>query len=274
MIDQLFDYHIHPDFSLDASGAIDQYCQKAIELGLAEIAFTTHYDTNPHRAKIDPFVRIEGKIVPLSLQTLNYYFDEVKKAQEQYYPQGLSILLGLEVDYHPEFEERLRKELMSFNLDYCLGAIHCLDHIAISAHDEAESYFKNKAVEQMAEEYFQMAKKAAESELFDCLAHLDIYRKYGLGFYGEKIWTCHSGRIEPALEALAKSNTGLEINTSLLRKGQKEFSPCLEILNLARKAGVEVKAIGSDAHKIEDLGANLIDAAMFAWELFPSIDEG
>ena len=41
------DYHVHPDFSFDAKGTIDEFCETAIKKGLTEICFTTHYDTDP-----------------------------------------------------------------------------------------------------------------------------------------------------------------------------------------------------------------------------------
>ena len=56
----LSDYHVHPDCSLDATGTIDQYCQRALEMGLEEICFTTHYDMDPVRRDEDPFMRIDG----------------------------------------------------------------------------------------------------------------------------------------------------------------------------------------------------------------------
>ena len=58
------DYHVHPDYSLDATGTIDEYCDRALELGLKQICFTTHYDSDPFREKIDPFMRRQGKVIP------------------------------------------------------------------------------------------------------------------------------------------------------------------------------------------------------------------
>lgn len=139
------DYHVHPDYSLDATGTIDQYCQKAIELGLREICFTTHYDSDPFRKDEDPFMRVDGEIVPLTEGNVRKYIEDVRKADKKYSPCGLSVRVGLEVDYAPHIEEELRLNLASFELDYLLGAVHCLDHIAISASNEAERYFKKKA---------------------------------------------------------------------------------------------------------------------------------
>ena len=53
----------------------------------------------------------------------------------------------------------------------------------------------------------------------------------------------------------------LEINTSSLSRGLKEFHPSREIVALAVKAGIKIFTVGSDAHKLEELGRH-IDAAL------------
>ena len=65
----LFDCHVHPDFSLDASGTIEEYCEKALQIGLKGICFTSHFDIDPERKEIDAFMRVKGKITPLSQKT-------------------------------------------------------------------------------------------------------------------------------------------------------------------------------------------------------------
>jgi histidinol-phosphatase (PHP family) len=261
------DYHVHPDYSLDATGTIDQYCQRALELGLKEICFTTHYDTDPVRKDEDPFMRIDGKIVPLSEGNVKRYIEDVRRANKIYRPEGLSVKAGLEVDYAPHIEKDLRKNLSAFDLDYILGAVHCLDHIAISASKEAESYFKKKSVKELCQEYYKVLRKAVQSGLFDAVAHLDIYRKYGLSFYGEQILTAYRGLVESVLELMAENDVGMEINTGLLRKGHNQFSPGLEILSLALKMNVKIIAFGSDAHKVSHLGKNIKEAYLLVEKL-------
>ncbi len=254
------DWHVHPDYSLDATGTVDQYCQRALELGLREICFTTHYDTDPFRKDEDPYIKIAGEIVPLSQENVEKYIADVRGAGKKFAPLGLSVKVGLEVDYAPHIEEQLKLDLASFELDYLLGAVHCLDHIAISASNEAERYFKKKSMEETVEAYFEVFKQAVESRLFDAMAHLDIYKKYGLGFYGEDILTFHRGLVEPVLELMVENDVGMEINTGVLRKGHKEFCPGAEILQMALEMGVRIVAFGSDAHKIEHLGKGIKEA--------------
>jgi histidinol-phosphatase (PHP family) len=269
LISNLSDYHVHPGYSVDASGTIDQYCQKGLEIGLKRICFTTHYDADPVRKDFDFLMKIEGKAVPVTPDLVNRYIDEVKEAGQKYSKSGLEVLAGLEVDYAPHIEEALRKDLAQFDLDYLLGAVHCLDHIALTSSEESETYFKRKNVYRMCEEYYAVLAQAASSGLFQCIAHLDCYRKYGLSFYGEEIRIAHRDYIQPALDALALNNVGIEINTSARRQGQNDFYPSKEILELAKASGVRVTAIGSDAHKLEDLGKDIEEAFSLTIELFP-----
>jgi len=269
LINNLSDYHIHPDYSLDATGSIDQYCQKALKLGLRRICFTTHYDADPVRKEFDFLMKVEGKIVPVTPEIVNRYIDEIRKAGQKYSKSGLEVVAGLEVDYAPDIEDTLKKDLPRFDLDFLLGAVHCLDHIAITSSAEAEAYFKRKNVYELCEEYYRVLTQAASSGLFQCIAHLDCYRKYGLDFYGEEIFRAHRDFIHPALDALASNDIGIEINTSARRQGQKDFYPSRGILELAKASGVRVATIGSDAHKLEDLGKDLEEAYELTSELFP-----
>jgi len=124
-------------------------------------------------------------------------------------------------------------------------------------------------VYELCEEYYKVLTQAASSGLFQCIAHLDCYRKYGLDFYGDEVFSAHREFIQPALEAIVSNDVGIEINTSARRQGQKEFYPSREILELAKEFGVKVTAIGSDAHKLEDLGKDLEEAYLLTLELFP-----
>ncbi|KPL04611.1 MAG: hypothetical protein AMJ90_00130 [candidate division Zixibacteria bacterium SM23_73_2] len=268
LTDGYSDFHVHPDYSKDASGSVDEYCQKALELGLKRICFTTHYDTDPQRKKIDYFMRVDGKLKLLSFEVVKRYIDDVKVAKSKYLSSGLEVYVGLEVDYALHIEENLRSELAKLDLDFVLGAIHCLDHIAITASSEAHQYFERKTLKEYIKEYFKVFTQASSSGLFDCMAHLDGYKKYGLKFYGNEILSAHREFIEPALDALVKNNVGIEINTSAKRKGQDEFYPSKEILYMVKEKGIEVVAIGSDAHRVEDLGKDIEEAAKLVGDIY------
>ena len=96
--------------------------------------------------------------------------------------------------------------------------------------------------------------------LFDCLAHLDLYVRYGSRYFGPEINRIHEGIIESIFKEMAQKGMGLEINTSSRRRGLEEFHPSKEIVALAAESGITIFTVGSDAHKLEELGEYLDEA--------------
>lgn len=266
MATDLIDYHIHPGYSLDATGSIEEFCQAALKKGLREICFTTHFDTDPLRKEIDPFMIVEGKRVPL-LEALPTYLREVREAHGRHEERGLVVKLGLEVDYAPHFEEKLRDTLSGIEVDYLLGSVHCLEGIAFTDRREYERCFQGRRVTDMCRAYFENLGALVRSDLFDCVGHLDGYKKYGFTYYGEKIFSAHRGFIEPVLELMRSHDLGIEINTGSLRRGFSDFYPPREILELIRDYGVKVVAFGSDAHHPEEVGYEIHRAMRLAEDL-------
>ena len=72
---------------------------------------------------------------------------------------------------------------------------------------------------------------------------------------------------------MKKHGVGYEVNTSAIRHGLPEYYPSMEIVNMARAAGVDLITLGSDAHRPEDVGLDFSAATAVAYELFPYVDE-
>jgi len=267
----LADFHIHPEFSFDAKGTIDEYCIEANKRGLGEICFTTHYDTNPAISEDDRRIKLNGQLVPATIENLKPYVDAVFEAAEKYYPP--IVRCGIEVGYYPGCEDEIARLFETYPFYYKLCAIHEVENIELCYKKSMEQKTKQISLETLADKYFDIVDKAAGSGLFDCIAHIDIYKKHGLEFYGDDVLTIHRGRIEPVFKTMVKNDVGFEINTSGLRKGLNEYYPTMDIVNMARKAGVRIMAIGSDAHRPEDVGYDFEMAATIAYDLFPYTDE-
>ncbi|HHT49550.1 MAG TPA: histidinol-phosphatase [Firmicutes bacterium] len=257
------DYHIHPNYSIDAVPfSIQAYCTKAVKLKLEEICFTTHVEIDPVRRELDNFVAVNGERLSVwDFTWLDCYFTELAQAQERFKGAKLRIKAGLEVGYCPGQEKAIERIVNNYPFDFVLGAIHCLNHISISSKQESPLYFQDCTLNNLRRDYFSTLQAAVESDLFDCIAHLDLYRRYGLIHLGPEVMTIHREMIEPILSRMAKQGMGLEINTSSYRRGLKEFHPTKEILRLAVQAGISVFTVGSDAHTLCELGDN-IEAAL------------
>ncbi|MBN2226481.1 MAG: histidinol-phosphatase HisJ family protein [candidate division Zixibacteria bacterium] len=269
----LADYHVHPDFSIDAEGSVDEFCQAALNAGLAEVCFTTHFDSDPTLPEAVRSIRIGGRLQPVSDEAVNAYLEAVARANEAYFPLGLQVNAGIEVGWYRGCEEKIAALFARFPFAYKLVGLHDLDNECFCYHKTANKCFAQNTLEQFADKYFVLIKEMAQSGLFDSIAHLDVYRRFGLAFYGDGVYDIHRERIESIFEIMAANGTGYEINTSGFRHGFDQFYPTMDIVNLARSMGVRIAAIGSDAHKPEDVGGNLESAAQVAYELFPYCDE-
>jgi histidinol-phosphatase (PHP family) len=260
---ELFDCHVHPDYSLDASGTMDEFCQKALRIGLKGICFTSHYDVDPERKDIDAFMRVKGKVIPLSEETINIYLEDIEEAKHKYEPLGLKVRSGLEIDYAPRIEEQLKEDLSKFKLDYILGAVHCLEHIAITSSEEVFPYLEKRTAQSLCDDYYGNLISGIKSGLFHSVAHLDGFKKYALGYYGEKLLMAERIWIGPVLQELKNRKIGIELNTGWFKKGIKKFFPDEYILKSAADSGINIMAIGSDAHRIEELGLGLPEAVSY-----------
>ena len=256
----LADFHVHPDYSIDAEGSIEEYCSRACKIGLGAICFTTHYDSNPLRVEQDGYWRSKGDLVRLSDSVLREYIDSVRAAGSLFGKNGLKVLCGLEIDYYPGVESEVQRLRDDFAFDFVIGSVHCLDNIAISDPRESEGYFARKSVDEMADDYFEILKMAAGCLGFDCLGHLDYYIRLGRQYYGRDIDSVDVRRYEPVFETLVRNGIGLEVNCSPFRRGQKDFHPSEKIIDMAVKRGIEISSVGSDCHRPEDLGKGVPEA--------------
>jgi histidinol-phosphatase (PHP family) len=257
----MVDYHVHPDFSHDAEGSVADFCARAVEIGLGEICFTTHYEPDPARSSVE-YVRVNGRMQPVDSDWSDAYFAAINAARTRF--PDLVVLAGVEVGYDPGLVGTISDFLGRHEFDYVLGAVHSLDHICLTSKDELESFkseFLPQGPERIVEHYFHDLRSAAGSQLFDCLSHLDIYRKYIQPLFDSRFTQAADSLLPSVLEFVAESGTGLEVNTSALRRGNAEPYPEKRILKLAKDAGIQVFTIGSDAHRPADLGKDL-DAAM------------
>ncbi len=249
------DYHCHCDYSPDAEGSIEQYCEAALDRNLAEICFTTHYDANPKLEGTKTGIRINGEIKSVTPDNLAAYVEDVARAGQKFYPLGLSVKCGVEFGWFEGCEDQALKLRERFGFSYMLCGIHEIDNMCIVCHSTYEKAFAGYSAEQLVEKYFAQAVKAARTGIFDNIAHLDYYVKYGKRYYGEPIDNAHEPYINELFKALVESRrTGIEVNTAGMRHGRGMYYPSMEIINLAKKAGVSVQVLGSDAHKPEQVG--------------------
>jgi histidinol-phosphatase (PHP family) len=257
----MIDYHIHTAHSIDARGTIEEYCEQAIKIGLKEICFTNHCELDPERN--DNLIRFNNNIQPFTHECLLKLQNQVLRVKDYYKSSGLNVKFGLEIGYYEGIEPHLQKITENIEFDFMLGSIHCLNHICIDSLEEHEIYFSKHNISELLENYFLEIEKLLNSQLFDAVGHLDVYKKYGFGFYGEEIQTFPEELLKKIYSIMAEKKIALEINTAGLRR-INEIYPSPEIMKCAREQGIKIITIGSDAHKVEDLGKGLKQGIEYA----------
>ena len=250
----MIDYHIHTHHSVDAEGTINEYCEQALLRGLHEICITNHCELDPLRD--DNLIRLNSSTQPITNDTLLLLQDEVFKAKEYYEPQGLSVKFGLEVGYFEGIQKRLHQITKGLKVDFLMGSIHCLDHVCIDSSREYEIYFKKHDVSELLKKYFYTVEQLIQCQLFDALGHFDVYKKYGIRFYGEKIHIFPTELVSKIFHLMKEKKIALEINTAGLRR-INEFYPAPQFMQCAYQQGLEMITIGSDSHKVTDLGKGI-----------------
>ena len=260
----MFDYHIHPNYSIDAEGSIDEFCEEALRKGLKEIAFTTHLDTDI--VADDCYVLVNGKrISTRSSVWLEEYETSILEADDKYKHEGLRVRLGVEVDYIKDIDEALPERFHSTDFDIILGSMHLIDHIAISD-SRANQVFKKYTIEELGHKYYSHLQEAVESDIFDIVAHIDLYRRFGQAYYGDGIRDIWKSHISDLATAMKRHKVGFEVNTSALRKGQDQPMPEASIIDKLRVEGVSTVTIGSDAHNPRDVGSDFATACILVKE--------
>lgn len=253
----LMDYHLHTAVTIDGRMTEDQACEKAISMGIDEIAFTNHVMlTQPdYRISPDAFVT---------------HWENIEACQHKY-PE-LSIRLGIEMDYYLDREAEIEQVLRSYEsligrpFDIVLGSVHEVSGNFFSNKHLAAPFYANNDLVRLYEQYFELAERAALSGLFDVIAHPDLIKKYTYELTPRLPFDAYRAGAERFVEAAVLSGTGLEVNTKGLKLLVGEAYPSDELLKAylceAKQSGVRpIITLGSDAHKPEDVGYKIADVA-------------
>jgi len=234
----MLDYHVHSTCSGDGKASISQMCARAVELGISEIAFSEHLVYNPADICYGTF-------------DLDRYRSEIHVARGKF--ADLTILTGIEFCDPHVFPDRLA-ECRTWGLDIILGSVHWVGDAMISVDS-----FAGLDVMETYHQYFDEVLKAAQTGGFDILAHFDLVKRFGARYVGPFRLQPFKGQVTAILEVMIERGIALELNTSGLRQPCAEMFPGRETLELYRSLGGELVTLGSDSHRVEQLGFGLAE---------------
>jgi histidinol-phosphatase (PHP family) len=169
------------------------------------------------------------------------------------YKKQIRIKRAIEVDYLDWADEWNRRFIDENDFDFVIGSVHFVGPLGEEKALFGRDY-ETKEVESLYEAYYQAIGASARSGLFDVIAHCDIVKKFG-SFTSERV----EELIWEALREIKKAGICIEINTSGLRKRERETYPGRSILARVRELEIPI-TIGSDAHAPGDVGRDLDQA--------------
>ena len=258
---QNYTLHTHT-VGFDGKNTVLEMVRRAQQLNLKTIGISNHFIVHQNIKKSRAYkYAVRGGYS-------NMYADTFKEAQERFFNNysviecarqvcpDINVLYGMEVDFWDDarWRKNFQKAVKVLKPDYIIGAKHFVEYggRVLNMHD-----LKNAGAdtqELLLNKYWAGVARAAESGLFDWMAHLDLPKKVGLG--REQKWAEHENR---AVESAAKSNTAIEINTSFYKQDCYEPYPSNRILNMVAENNIPV-IISDDAHNTESIARHFDEA--------------
>jgi histidinol-phosphatase (PHP family) len=238
------DLHNHTTFCNHAEGSINEYIQKAIELGIDIYGFSEHA----------PMDFDEG--YRLRFEDMEKYENLVLEAKERY-KDNIEILLGYEVDFLPN---HMHKRVLARKVDYMIGSVHFINEWGFD-NPEFIGGYKDRDIDEIWISYFSAIEEMANSGLFDIVGHLDLIKIFK--FLPKKDIRLIA---KNALLAIKKANMAIEINSAGLRKPIKELYPSATLLESIFELDIPI-TFASDAHKIDQIGFGYEEAVKIAKEI-------
>ncbi len=233
----LVDYHMHTVLS-DGKDSHEDMILQAIAKGLDEIGFSDHICLKP----VDWAMRVED--IPVMTR-------QIQDLKSKYKDQ-IQIRYGVEMDYLPEYVDEIRGIIESIPVDYVIGSVHFIGDWNFDADQSLYGKWSN---DRLYEKYFKLIQKAAQSDLFDIIGHIDIIKKFRI--YPE---TNQDKLFDETVKIIKAHNLVVELNTGGFDRPCHEFTPGPRILELCYENQVQV-TLSSDAHSAVQIGRHYSEAA-------------
>jgi len=138
----------------------------------------------------------------------------------------------------------------AYPYDFVIGSIHYSETIPI----HQPVYYDGRAIETILDEYYTMLLDSIRVyKNYDAIGHINCIDRYTDGFAAPELYMPY---VDEILKIAITDGKGIEINTSAFRYGIGDHgTPTQPILNRYKELGGEIVIIGSDAHRLSDVGS-------------------
>lgn len=234
---QMFDYHMHSNFSADCKTPMKDTVEAALQKGIKEICFTEHIDYDYP----DPTINFE--------LDFNGYDEEIKTIQENYH-EKITVKKGVEIGVQPHVLDYCTNLLEKETFDFIICSMHAADRKNLHWGE----FFTNRTPEAAYELYYEEFLYCVQNfESYSILGHLDLVKRY-------KKLTSNADFhdiIRNIFTTIIPKGKGIEVNTSGFAYGLNSAMPSIDILKLYKECGGEIITVGSDAHEADHVGRHI-----------------
>lgn len=244
MYKNLFDCHIHSEHSFDSKLPVKEICLQAEKLGLRGLAITDHSEGQGLRDREWDFP--------------SHIADSVKNTRfaQQEFEGRLKVICGFEIAQVLQDYDLANQIVDGNSFDFIIGSLH-----GIGRTKETFEYWVHTEpvdIDRKIEDYYNQIMEMTRWGKFDVLGHLTYPIRYVTAKHKIPLdFARYSDLMDQVLRLLIETGHGIEINTSGLRQGVDLPMPHLPWVKRYRELGGEIVTIGSDAHFIEHVGADV-----------------
>lgn len=240
------DYHMHTSFSDDSIYPMEDVVKKSISLGYDEICFCEHVD---HGVRTDLNCNYE------------LYYKELERCRKKYVKQ-IIIRCGMEFGMQRHTIKQFETDFKKLPFDFILLSCHQIDNKEFWN----QEYQKGKTQDEINQKYYEEILYVMKHyNHYSVLAHLDAIRRDDP--FGDYPFEKVKPLVTEILLWAIEHGKGIEINTSNVRYGLLDYTPCRAILELYYELGGTILTFGSDSHKEEHVGAYIDNMRQVAKEI-------
>lgn len=241
----LADQHTHSYFSMDSESNIDLMCEKAIEMGLSELAITDHLDINTNELlkNLEPIFDHEGA------------YNALCEARERYKGR-LKVSVGVELGQAHDDPDFARSIVEKYSYDQVIGSLHNLRGMP-DFYLMAFYKITGRQCNMFLAQYYKELEEIVDIGCFDTLAHITYPMRYFKEGGHNLSLENHIPAIRRIFEKIIDKGIALEVNTSGYRKELGCPLPDYDILKIYHDMGGRLLTVGADAHYVDDIGADV-----------------
>ena len=245
------DSHSHSEHSSDGYYPVKEMCEEALKKQIEGLAITDHYDIGSDTSR---FPALDAMLMGSVRDAL---------AAKEAYAGRLKTLVGIELGQPLENRAKAEEILGLYPFDFVLGALHNApgspDFYYIAEGERAD-FDRELTI------YFTHMLELISWGAFDSVAHITYPFRYIIRkdeSYPFERWDDH---LDAIVKAVAAAGLALELNTSGLRREPSYTMPEARWISRFKECGGEKLTLGSDAHRLQQLGVGVAEGMDIAAE--------